>query len=346
MVDQFGRTIDYMRLSITDRCNLRCRYCMPDGVVPVDHTDVLTYEELLQVAAAGVDLGITKFKVTGGEPLARLGCVDFLARLKALPGVEQVTLTTNGVLLAPLVPRLAELGIDGVNVSLDAPDRETFAAVTGFDVLPKVLESLDALLAAGIKTKLNCVLLPGCEERLIPLARFVLRGLDVRFIEVMPIGAGAAEGGPSRDAALEILRREWPDLHEVNEHRGNGPAHYYASAALAGRIGMIDAVSHKFCAGCNRVRLTSTGLLKPCLCYGEGADLRAVLRGLPGALQKQPNALYERPDALQEQPNASRERPGVLTETLRAAIYAKPQAHCFDSAQHITEQKSMSQIGG
>ena len=318
MVDQFGRTIDYMRLSITDRCNLRCRYCMPSGVVPVAHADVLTYEELLQVAAAGVELGITKFKVTGGEPLARLGCVDFIARLKALPGVEQVTLTTNGVLLAPIVPRLAEIGIDGVNVSLDAPDRETFAAITGFDKRNQVLDSIDGLLAAGIKTKLNCVLLPGCEGRLVPLARFAQRGLDVRFIEVMPIGAGASDSGPSRDDALGILRREWPDLHEVDERRGNGPAHYYADAALTGRIGMIDAVSHKFCAGCNRVRLTSTGLLKPCLCYGEGADLRAVLR----------------------------ERPDELKAALRAAIYGKPQAHCFDCTEHITEQKAMSQIGG
>ena len=318
MVDQFGRTIDYMRLSITDRCNLRCRYCMPNGVVPVNHADVLTYEELLQVAAAGVELGITKFKVTGGEPLARLGCVDFIARLKALTGVEQVTLTTNGVLLKPIIPQLAELGIDGVNVSLDAPDRETFAAITGFDALAPVLDSIDGLLAAGIKTKLNCVLLPGCEGRLVPLARFAMRGLDVRFIEVMPIGAGAADGGPCRDEALGILRREWPDLHEVDERRGNGPAHYYAGAALTGRIGMIDAVSHKFCAQCNRVRLTSTGLLKPCLCYGEGADLRTVLR----------------------------ERPGELKETLRAAIYGKPQAHCFDRAGDITEQQAMSQIGG
>lgn len=318
MVDQFGRTIGYMRLSITDRCNLRCRYCMPDGVVPVAHTDVLTYEELLRAASAGVELGITRFKVTGGEPLARLGCVDFIARLKALPGVEQVTLTTNGVLLAPVVPRLAELGIDGVNVSLDAPDREGFAAVTGFDALDRVLESIDSLLAAGIKSKLNCVLLPGCEGRLVPLARFAARGLDVRFIELMPIGAGAADSGPSRDEALAVLRGEWPDLHEVDERRGNGPAHYYASAALAGRIGMIDAVSHKFCARCNRVRLTSTGLLKPCLCYGEGTDLRAVLR--------------ERPDELQE--------------ALRAAICGKPKAHCFDSAWAITEQRAMSQIGG
>ena len=318
MVDQFGRTIDYMRLSITDRCNLRCRYCMPNGVVPVTHADVLTYEEFLQVAAAGVELGITKIKVTGGEPLARLGCVDFIARLKALPGVEQVTITTNGVLLGPVIPRLAGLGIDGVNVSLDAPDRETFAAITGFDALPQVLGSIDSLLAAGIKTKLNCVLLPGCEGWLLPLARFALRGLDVRFIEVMPIGAGKLDGGPRRDGALDILCREWPDLHEVDEHRGNGPAHYYASAALPGRIGMIDAVSHKFCASCNRVRLTSTGLLKPCLCYGEGADLRMVLR----------------------------ERSKELREALQAAIYRKPQAHCFDCAWDITEQRAMSQIGG
>ena len=318
MVDQFGRTIDYMRLSITDRCNLRCRYCMPNGVEPVTHDDVLTYEEFLRVATAGVELDITKFKVTGGEPLARLGCVEFIARLKALPGVEQVTLTTNGVLLAPVVSQLAEIGIDGVNVSLDAPDRETFAAITGFDTLPQVLESVDSLLAAGIKAKLNCVLLPGCEERLVPLARFARRGLDVRFIEVMPIGAGASDSGPSRDAALDILRREWPDLHQVDERRGNGPAHYYATDGLIGRIGMIDAVSHKFCAQCNRMRLTSTGLLKPCLCYGEGADLRTVLR----------------------------ERPEELLETLRAAIYGKPRAHCFDRAGDITEQLAMSQIGG
>lgn len=318
MVDQFERTIDYMRLSITDRCNLRCRYCMPNGVVPVAHDNVLTYEAFLQVAEAAVGLGVTKFKVTGGEPLARLGCVDFIARLKALPGVEQVTLTTNGVLLSPVVSRLAEIGIDGVNVSLDAPDRETFAAITGVDKLPQVLDSLDALLSAGIRTKLNCVLLPGCEGRLVSLARFAGWGLDVRFIEVMPIGAGSADSGPGRDETLATLRREWPDLHPVDERRGNGPAHYYATAALTGRIGMIDAVSHKFCGGCNRVRLTSTGLLKPCLCYGEGTDLRAVLR----------------------------ERPGELPEALHAVIYGKPQAHCFDSAEYITERKAMSQIGG
>ena len=285
MRDRFDRDIDYIRFSITDRCNLRCQYCMPQGVPLGCHQDLLTFEEFLQVAQAAVELGVTRFKVTGGEPLVRRGCLDFLRRLKALPGVEQVTLTTNGVLLAPLV-----------------------------------LEGLSACVAAGIRTKLNCVLLPGCEERLPAMAAFAQsQPVDVRFIEVMPIGEGARHPGPTQEQALAILRRRWPDLRPVEETRGNGPAHYYASAGLVGRIGMIDAVSHKFCAGCNRVRLTSTGVLKPCLCYGEGADLRAVLRG---------------------------STPGELKQVLAAAIWNKPQAHCFDSGASITEHKNMSEIGG
>lgn len=319
MQDRYGRTIDYLRLSITDRCNLRCRYCMPDGAPLLAHSDILTYEEFLQVAAAAAALGITKFKVTGGEPLVRRGCVEFLRRLKALPGVEQVTLTTNGLLLAPVAGQMAALGLDGVNISLDAADPAAFAAITGFDRLGEVNAGIDAALAAGLKTKLNCVLLPGCEARLVPLARYAEnRPLDVRFIEVMPIGAGAAQPGLNRDAALDILRQVWPDLHPVTEHRGNGPAHYYAAEGLTGRIGVIDAVSHKFCAGCNRVRLTSTGWLKPCLCYGEAADLRAVLR----------------------------ENPAQLPEALRRAIFEKPRAHCFEDAAAVTERRGMSQIGG
>ena len=319
MTDRFGRTIDYMRLSVTDRCNLRCRYCMPQGVVPASHSEILTYEEFLQVAAAAVSLGISKFKVTGGEPLVRRGCVDFLRRLKALPGVEQVTLTTNGLLLAPVAAELAALGLNGVNISLDAADPAGFAAITGFDGLDEVNRAIGAALAAGLHTKLNCVLLPGCEARLVPLARYAEhRPLDVRFIEVMPIGAGASQPGPDRDAALAVLRTVWPDLHPVREHRGNGPAHYYAAAGLTGRIGFIDAVSHKFCAGCNRVRLTSTGRLKPCLCYGDAVDLRAVLR----------------------------QTPGQLTAALRGAIEQKPRAHCFEEKACVTERGGMSRIGG
>ena len=322
MKDQFARTINYIRFSITDRCNLRCTYCMPNGVALERHEDLLSYEEFLQVAQAAVELGITRFKVTGGEPLVRRGCVEFLRRLKALPGVEQVTLTTNGVRLAPLAPELAAMGLDGVNISLDAADPTAFANITGVDCYRQVQEGIEAALTAGLKTKLNCVLLPGCEPRLPALAELAAhRPLDVLFIEVMPIGEGAWNAGPTREAALNILRARWPDLHPVQEVRGNGPAHYYASSGLRGRIGMIDAVSHKFCEGCNRVRLTSTGLLKPCLCYGEGVDLRAVLRG--------------------PQPTGE-----ALKEVLRQAVWKKPRAHCFDDAQAITEQHSMSEIGG
>ena len=317
MTDRFGRNIDYLRLSITDRCNLRCRYCMPEGVDLVEHRDLLRYEELLSVARAAVSLGITHFKVTGGEPLVRRGCLAFLKELKALPGVETVSLTTNGVLLAPLAEDLAGLGIDGVNVSLDTTDPVEYARITGSDCLPEVLAGIGACLEAGIPTKLNCVLLEDCRDRLVPLAELARdRAVDVRFIEQMPIGAGGR--GMDADTALEILRTRWPDLHPVEERRGFGPAAYYASGALRGRIGFISALSHKFCGDCNRVRLTSTGLLKPCLCYGEGTDLRTILRKTPEEL------------------------PAALAE----AVFQKPQAHCFGDPASVTEQKRMNEIGG
>lgn len=319
MTDQFGRTIRYMRLSITDRCNLRCRYCMPDGAALGRHSDLLTYEEFLRVAEVAVGLGITRFKVTGGEPLVRRGCVEFLGRMKSLPGVEQVTLTTNGLLLEPLLPRLAAMGLDGVNISVDAADPAVYAAITGSDRLDAVLGAIRASVGSGIKTKLNCVLLEGCEGQIVPLARLAAGlAVDVRFIEVMPIGAGAASAGMSSETALDILRAEWPDLHGVEEERGNGPARYYASARLLGRVGVIDAVSHSFCRGCNRVRLTSAGWLKPCLCYGEGTDLRAVLR----------------------------RSPEELPAALRRAVWGKPRAHCFEEAAEVTERNMMSGIGG
>jgi cyclic pyranopterin phosphate synthase len=336
MRDQFEREIDYMRLSITDRCNLRCSYCMPDGIPALPHAEILTYEELLRVAAAAVRLGITKFKVTGGEPLVRKGCVDFLRRLKALPGVHSVTLTTNGVLLAQAAPQLAAMGLDGVNISLDTCDAGEFRAITGFDALGQVLAGIDACVAAGLRTKLNCVLLPGSEARWVRMARFAeARPIDVRFIEEMPIGHGVIVSKIQRENVPDVpdlqmaLRAVWPDLHPVDETRGNGPAHYYASAALQGRIGMIDAVSHSFCATCNRVRLTSTGQLKPCLCYGESADLRAVLRANGGDPAQPEEKLIE-----------------PLLEAMRRAIYEKPRQHCFGDAAAITEHKGMSQIGG
>ena len=319
MIDAFGRNIDYIRFSITDRCNLRCRYCMPDGAQLLRHEDILSYEELLTVAVTAVELGITHFKITGGEPLVRRGCTEFLRRLKELPGVEAVTLTTNGLLLEPLLPELTAMGLDGVNISLDTLDRGQYAELAGFDGLETVCRSIGACVRAGLKTKLNCVLLEDNRDQLIPLVRFgAEQGTDVRLIELMPIGAGEHAPGTPADRALELLRAEWPDLHPVEEKRGFGPARYYAAGALPNRVGLIAAVSHAFCARCNRVRLTSTGRLKPCLCFGDSVDLRPILRsGGTG-----------------------------LKEALTEAVGSKPERHRFDRTDGVTERDGMNQIGG
>lgn len=323
MLDQYGRKIDYLRISVTDRCNLRCRYCMPEPVSAVQHADILRYEEILRICRAAAELGITKFKVTGGEPLVRAGCVDFITALKAQPGTEQVTLTTNGLLLEANLDALTEAGLDGVNISFDSPDNARFRRITGYtgDGADTLLHVLDACCAKGLKTKINAVLLEETEADAPALAAIAAKlPVDVRFIELMPIGFGTTMKRVSPEDILAALKERWPDLAPTDERRGNGPAHYYKSAALLGRIGFIDAVSHKFCAECNRVRLTSTGQLKPCLCYADSADLRALIRG--GCTD------------------------GELREALRAAVYAKPRAHCFDTNDIITEKHMMSQIGG
>lgn len=322
MLDSFGREITYLRLSITDRCNLRCRYCMPDeGVPPTAHDDLLRYEELLRIASAAVSLGIDRFKVTGGEPLVRRGCADFIRYLKALPGVRQVTLTTNGLLLPPLLDELCAVGLDGVNISLDTLNNVQYQRLTRRShTADEVLNAIH-LCAARLPSKVNAVLLPETADQLIQLAELAQTlPIDVRFIEQMPLGAGDNDQTIHADAALDRLRAHWPDLAPVNQPRGNGPARYFRAPGMQGCIGLIDAVSHGFCDRCNRLRLTSTGLLKPCLCYEQGVELRSLLRS--GADE------------------------AALRDAIRAAILQKPAAHCFQQRENITEHKSMNQIGG
>ena len=312
-----------MRISVTDRCNLRCRYCMPEPIDALGHGEILRYEEILRICRAAIELGITKFKVTGGEPLVRAGCTEFIAELKKQPGTEQVTLTTNGLLLEKNLDALTAAGLDGVNISLDTTDNARFQRITGYtgDGADTLLRVLKECCAKGLKTKINAVMLEETEADAPALAAIAsILPVDVRFIELMPIGFGTAMKRVSPEETLAALKERWHDLAPTNERRGNGPAHYYKSAALLGRIGFIDAVSHKFCAECNRVRLTSTGQLKPCLCYADSADLRALIRG--GCTDEE------------------------LKEALRLAVYAKPRAHCFDTNAIITEKHAMSQIGG
>lgn len=321
MTDAFGRKIDYLRLSITDRCNLRCRYCMPEEVPFVPHENILRYEEMVRVCAAAARLGVDTIKVTGGEPLARKGCAGLVRALKEVPGIRQVTLTTNGVLLAGQLPELLAAGLDAVNVSIDTLDRAGYRAVTGRDDLPRALAGLEAALAAGVRTKINVVPLAGTgREGLLALAALAQdRPLDVRFIELMPVGHGADLAPFGQAELLTALRERWPGLAPVEERRGNGPARYWKAPGMKGALGFISAVSHEFCGDCNRFRLTSEGFLKLCLCYGGGVDLRPLLRG--GASD------------------------GELEETIRQAVWNKPAHHSFGRGP-TEEGRLMSQIGG
>ena len=311
MFDARGRNIHYLRLSITDRCNLRCRYCMPDGVEKCGHEDVLTYEEFLRLTRLFAACGIDTVRVTGGEPLVRRDADRLIAGLKAVPGIRKVSLTTNGVLLAGQLPALLAAGLDSVNISLDTLTRETFACITGQDELDAVGQGIDAALAAGLPVKLNCVPQAGVNEAELAALAALAETLpvQVRFIEMMPIGYGAALPCIPAPALLACLRERWPTLYPLNAAEsgalGDGPAVYYTAPGWRGSVGFIAAVHGKFCARCNRVRLTSQGFLRPCLASEAGCDLRALLRG-----------------------GSSDE---VLLEAIRGAIWAKPAEHHFET---------------
>lgn len=337
MKDPWGRIIDYMRISITDRCNLRCRYCMPkEGVDWIPMSEILTLEEILKVAACGADLGIRHIKVTGGEPLVRKGCCHLIRELKRVPGIEKVTITTNGILLGQYLKELREAGIDGINVSLDTTDRGLFKKITGTDGLRTVLESIKAASALEIPVKINAVSVDwsrwlGEEQKeqrgidwkdLLELAR--TRPIDVRFIEMMPIGSGKDFPAIDHERLLMELKARYPGLKKDERVHGFGPAVYHRIPGFEGSIGFISAIHGKFCDSCNRVRLTSQGYLKACLCYEDGVDLRPLLRGdLPEGEKRE-----------------------ALKQAMGQVIAAKPMAHCFDQPGKITEMKGMSCIGG
>ncbi len=320
MEDLYGRTIDYLRVSITDRCNLRCRYCMPQEISWMQEDALLSLEEIAAVCREAAALGIRKIKLTGGEPLLRKGCARLVGMLKQIPGIEQVTLTTNGILLAAEAEALCRQGLDAVNVSLDTLDAARYHEITGFDKLPDVLAGIEAMLAVSIPVKINAVLQAGDESgwrELIALARE--RPLSVRFIEMMPIGHGKEFEVVSNEAVLQQLRQMEPGLKKEPRKLGNGPAVYYMLPGYAGRVGMISAMHGKFCAGCNRIRLTAAGELKPCLCYGASVSIREAVK--------------------------SGDR-GKVRQRIAWAIEKKPQGHAFDCREKITETREMARIGG
>lgn len=323
MLDRYGRVINYLRISVTDRCNLRCCYCMPEGVQDVGMKNILTFEEIWEIVRTGVSLGITHIRITGGEPLVRKGCVNLIRGIREIPGVETITMTTNGVLLRNYAKQLKEAGVDGVNISLDTLDPEEFFKITGKRELQEVLAGIRAAKTAGLPVKLNAVNRKELDP--IPLVRYAQEeNLPIRFIEMMPVGYGKKYVGRSNEELRETLEAvcgnaECMTNREELSRMGSGPAVYYQFSDLKVPVGFISAIHGKFCDTCNRVRLTAEGYLKLCLCYDEGEDLRRVLR------------------------EGEKEN---LRTIMEQTIFRKPAAHCFEHPAEMTETHEMVKIGG
>ena len=314
MMDQYGRTIDYLRLSVTDLCNYRCRYCMPaEGVEKGPHGSVLTVEELVEIGEAAVKLGVRKIRLTGGEPLVRRGILDICRGLRAIPELKELCLTTNGSLLPELAQPLREAGVDRLNISLDTLKPERFQEITRRGTLDEVMKGIKAAEDAGFQNlKLDTVLMGGVNDDEIGdfLALTMEHPWEVRFIELMAMGPCAAWPKERFLPVTEVLRR-FPQLEKI---RPNGVARRYRLPGAVGTAGLIAPVSYEFCGDCRRIRVTADGRLKGCLHSRE----EIPLRGLHG---------------------------DALTEAIRRGILQKPRQH------HLTEHASdtprtMNQIGG
>lgn len=328
LIDGFGRTVRYLRVSVTDRCDLRCVYCMAEHMVFLPKAEVLTLEELDQIASTFVGVGVKKLRLTGGEPLVRkgfMGLVENLSRHLKSGALEELTLTTNGTRLAHFAKDLARFGVKRINVSLDSLDPVLFKSLTRGGDLAQVMAGLDAADAAGLAIKINVVALKDTNEAEIPamISWAHGRGYDLTLIETMPLG-DTGEDRTSQFLSLakvrETLSSFWT-LTDIPLQTG-GPARYVRIEETGGRLGLITPMSHTFCEACNRVRLTCTGVLHTCLGHEDEMDLRAVLRGPKG--------------------------PGGLEDAIRLAIAGKPEGHDF----HISEgsaptlARHMSRTGG
>ncbi len=326
--DLYQRPIDYLRISVTDRCNLRCVYCMPEeGVPQCSHNDVLRYEEIVRVVRAAAALGICKIRLTGGEPLTRLGLVDLVRLIARVPGIDDLSMTTNGILLSHYAEALAEAGLQRVNISLDTLRPERFRAITRLGDLDEVLAGIAAAYRAGLTpVKINTVVIRDLnDDEVVDLARRALdEGWNLRFIEWMPVGEVAL----TRDwRALVVTAKEirvqieaaLGELVPTTLEHGAGPARTYRLPGTEGTLGFISPVSEHFCAQCNRLRLTADGKLRPCLLSADELDARAPLR--EGAGEE------------------------ALKAVLLDAIRAKPRRHQLNLEEPVAG-RAMAQIGG
>jgi cyclic pyranopterin phosphate synthase len=325
LVDRKKRHLNYLRVSITDRCNLRCLYCAPEGRIPkLRHGDILSYEEIMRIVRVGIRLGIRKIRITGGEPLVRKGAVDLMSRLVALPELEDVSLTTNGVLLASKAQEIYDAGIRRINVSLDSLVPEKFAQITGYDRFNQVWAGIERVHEIGFSPiKINVVAMRGInDDEILDLGRLSIdHPFHIRFIEYMPIGNSRAD---SRDQLLSPEIQEkistLGELIPVESRSHDGPARRYRLAGAQGEIGFISALSQHFCSRCNRLRLTADGKLRACLLSDRHEPLKEMLRG--GASDEE------------------------LAEVFRVAVRQKAARHHLTLDGPTTINDQMQGIGG
>ncbi|KGK84963.1 MAG: GTP 3',8-cyclase MoaA [Pseudomonas sp.] len=326
LVDPFGRRITYLRLSVTDRCDFRCTYCMSEDMVFAPREEILSLEELYAVADAFIGLGVKRIRVTGGEPLVRKGLPTLLARLGAREELEDLAITTNGSQLHALASTLREAGVKRLNISLDSLKRERFAELTRRDRLERVLAGIEAARAAGFKRiKLNSVILKGRnDDEIIDLVTFAIdRGLDISFIEEMPLGSVSSHERHvtfcSSDEVRQRIETRYPLVR--SSHATGGPSRYWQVAGTQTQVGFISPHSNNFCGSCNRVRVTAEGKLVLCLGHEGALDLKSLMRAHPGDAERLRNALVD-------------------------ALQLKPEKHHFNTDDQVQVVRFMSMTGG
>jgi cyclic pyranopterin phosphate synthase len=326
LADAFHRAITYLRISVTDRCNLRCVYCMPEEGLPwIDKTKILSFEEITAIVRAAAKVGVRSIRLTGGEPLIRQDLERLVAMIAAVPGIDDIALSTNGLLLAESAQRLRDAGLTRANISLDTLREERFMAIARRPGLDRVLAGIDAAFAAGLgPIKLNCVVMRGQNDDEVEAFAALTRerAVAVRFIEMMPVEENVGAHGNAYVSATEILDRirAIGTLRAVDGPAGNGPARYYAFEGAQGSVGVISPLSHDYCDTCNRVRLSADGRLKLCLFGDHFIDLRTPVRDGSGE--------------------------DALIAILRGSMYVKPERHHLEIGQTASAMRALSEIGG
>lgn len=321
MVDSHGRKINYLRVSVTDRCNFRCVYCMPEnGISNKEHRNILRNEEITEIVKSAVGLGISKIRITGGEPLVRKGIVQLVHEIAHLEGVEEVVMTTNGMLLPKYIKELKSAGLKRVNISLDTLKEDKFKEITRNGDLKKVLKGIDMALELGMKpVKINAVLIGGYNddeiEALVNLTKD--RPIDVRFIELMPIGE-ARDWAKERFVSNALILERVPELLPIQIDDVSSPATYYKLPEAKGKVGLISPISCQFCDNCNRIRLTADGKMKPCLHSEVEIDLLDIVRCYPEQLESE----------------------------IEKTILGKPLSHLLENDEVVVKSRNMNQIGG